>query len=82
MRLEQTIETAKKIGLPFLTRCAMRSDESDAGFPSDDFVEKEARKLEGCIRVVYAFLDPSTASISRAAFAHCSPFSVNRDFMR
>ena len=79
MRLEQTIETAKEFGLPFLTRCAMRTDES---FPSDDLVKKEARKLEGCIRVVYAFLDPSAASISRAAFAHCSPFSVNRDFMR
>lgn len=82
MRLEHTIETAKEIGLPFLMRCAMRIDESDGGFLSNDLVEKEARKLEGCIRVVYAFLDPSAASISRAAFAHCSPFSVNRDFMR
>ncbi|NOX41080.1 MAG: 8-oxoguanine deaminase [Alphaproteobacteria bacterium] len=83
VRLEDTIEAAKTIGLRFhATRGAMSIGESDGGLPPDQLVEAEDAILTDCIRVIDAFHDPSEGAMTRVGIAPCSPFSVSRELMR
>ena len=83
VRLEDTIEAAKTVGMRFQpTRGSMSIGESKGGLPPDSLVEDEAAILEDCIRVIDAFHDPSDGAMVRVSVAPCSPFSVSRDLMR
>lgn len=83
VRLEDTIEAAKSIGLRFqATRGAMSIGESDGGLPPDHLVEREADILEDSIRVVDQFHDAREGAMIRVGIAPCSPFSVSRELMR
>lgn len=83
VRLEDTIEAAKTIGVRFhATRGAMSIGESDGGLPPDHVVEKEPDIINDFIRVVDAFHDPSPGAMVRVALAPCSPFTVSTGVMR
>lgn len=83
VRLEDTIEAAKTIGLRFHpTRGAMSIGESDGGLPPDSLVEAEADILRDFVRVVDAFHDPSPGAMVRVGLAPCSPFSVSTGLMK
>ncbi|RIJ16888.1 8-oxoguanine deaminase [Henriciella mobilis] len=83
VRLEDTIEAARSIGIRFhATRGSMSIGEAQGGLPPDHLVEDEKAILEDCIRVIDAFHDPSDGAMVRVGVAPCSPFSVSRELMR
>jgi 8-oxoguanine deaminase len=83
VRLEDTIDAAKTIGIRFhATRGSMSIGESDGGLPPDAMCEKEADILNDCIRVIDVHHDAADGAMIRIGIAPCSPFSVSRELMR
>mgnify|MGYP002381962561 CR=1 FL=1 len=83
VRLEDTIEAAKTVGIRFHpTRGAMSVGESKGGLPPDSVVEAEPAILDDMVRVVDAFHDPRPEAMVRVGLAPCSPFSVSTALMR
>jgi cytosine/adenosine deaminase-related metal-dependent hydrolase len=83
VRLDDTVEAAREIGMRFhATRGAMSLGESAGGLPPDALVEDEAAILRDMRRVVETHHDARRYAMTRVALAPCSPFSVTRDLMR
>jgi cytosine/adenosine deaminase-related metal-dependent hydrolase len=82
VRLDDTIEAAREIGMRFhATRGAMSLGESKGGLPPDALCEDERDILRDMQRVVEAHHDPRRHAMVRVALAPCSPFSVTQDLM-
>ena len=82
-RLDDTIESAARIGLRFhASRGSMSVGRSAGGLPPDRLVENEAAILRDTQRLIETHHDASRFSMRRIVVAPCSPFSVSRDLMR
>ena len=83
VRLDDSIEAAKRVGLRFTaTRGAMSVGESQGGLPPDRLVENEAAILKETQRLLETYHDTSHGSMLNIAAAPCSPFTVSQDLMR
>ena len=82
-RLDDTIESATRIGLRFhASRGSMSVGRSAGGLPPDSLVENEAVILRDTQRLIETYHDASRYSMRRIVVAPCSPFSVSRDLIR
>ena len=82
-RLDDTIESAARIGLRFhASRGSMSVGRSAGGLPPDSLVENEASILRDTPRLIETHHDASRYAMQRIVVAPCSPFSVSRDLMR
>jgi cytosine/adenosine deaminase-related metal-dependent hydrolase len=82
-RLDDTIESAARIGLRFhASRGSMSVGRSAGGLPPDSLVENEATILRDTQRLIETHHDASRYAMQRIVVAPCSPFSVSRDLMR
>ncbi len=82
-RLDDTIESATRIGLRFhASRGSMSVGRSAGGLPPDSLVENEASILRDTQRLIETHHDASRYAMQRIVVAPCSPFSVSRDLMR
>jgi 8-oxoguanine deaminase len=83
VRLDDSIEAAKEIGMRFVaTRGSMSVGQSAGGLPPDSVVEKEDAILKETQRLIETHHDPSFGSMINVAVAPCSPFSVSTDLMK
>jgi 8-oxoguanine deaminase len=83
VRLDDSIEAAKEIGMRFVaTRGSMSVGKSQGGLPPDSVVEDEAAILKDSQRVIEAYHDATHGAMVNVGVAPCSPFSVSRDLMR
>ncbi len=83
VRLDDSIEAAKQIGMRFLaTRGSMSVGESAGGLPPDRVVETEPFILKESQRLIETYHDASHGAMTQVALAPCSPFSVSTDLMR
>jgi 8-oxoguanine deaminase len=83
VRLEDSIEGAKQIGMRFLaTRGSMSVGQSAGGLPPDTVVEQEDAILKDSQRLVEAWHDARHGAMLQVALAPCSPFSVSPALMQ
>ena len=83
VRLDDSIEAAKEIGMRFTaTRGSMSVGQSQGGLPPDRVVEKEDAILKDTQRLIEQFHNAQHGAMTHVAVAPCSPFSVSRDLMR
>jgi 8-oxoguanine deaminase len=83
VRLDDSIEAAKEIGMRFIaTRGSMSVGQSQGGLPPDAVVEREDAILKDTQRLIETHHDAGFGSMINVAVAPCSPFSVSKDLMK
>jgi 8-oxoguanine deaminase len=83
VRLDDSIEAAKEIGMRFVaTRGSMSVGQSQGGLPPDAVVENEDAILRDTQRLIETHHDASFGAMINVAVAPCSPFSVSQDLMK
>jgi 8-oxoguanine deaminase len=83
VRLEDSLEAAKAMGLRFTaTRGSMSVGQSKGGLPPDHVVEEEEDILSITQRLIENWHDASHGSMLHIAVAPCSPFSVSPALMK
>ena len=83
VRLEDSIEGAKAIGMRFMaTRGSMSVGQSAGGLPPDSVVEKEDAILKDSQRLIETWHSAAHGAMLQVALAPCSPFSVSPALMR
>jgi 8-oxoguanine deaminase len=83
VRLEDSIEGAKAIGMRFMaTRGSMSVGQSAGGLPPDRVVEKEDAILKDSQRLIETWHSAAHGAMLQVALAPCSPFSVSPALMR
>jgi 8-oxoguanine deaminase len=83
VRLDDSIEAARAIGMRFIaTRGSMSVGQSAGGLPPDRVVEREDAILADTERLITRWHDHTPGAMVQVAVAPCSPFSVSRDLMR
>jgi cytosine/adenosine deaminase-related metal-dependent hydrolase len=83
VRLDDSIEAAREIGMRFLaTRGSMSVGASQGGLPPDAVVEREDFILKDTQRLIETWHDATHGAMVQVGVAPCSPFSVSRDLMR
>jgi 8-oxoguanine deaminase len=83
VRLEDTIEAARELGVRFHpTRGAMTLAQSDGSFVPDDLVERDDAVLADCLRLLQSVHDPEAGSMLRIGLAPCSPFNASANLLR
>ena len=82
VRLEDSIEGAKAIGMRFMaTRGSMSVGQSAGGLPPDRVVEKEDAILKDSQRLIETWHSAAHGAMLQVALAPCSPFSVSPALM-
>ncbi len=83
IRLEDSIESSRDIGMRFLaTRGSMSVGQSQGGLPPDHVVENEAFILKESQRLIETWHDARHGAMTQIALAPCSPFSVSTNLMK
>lgn len=83
VRLEDSIEAAREVGMRFVaTRGSMSVGQSQGGLPPDRVVENEDAILKDSQRLIEAWHDASHGAMVQIALAPCSPFSVSPALMK
>ena len=83
VRLDDSIEASRQIGMRFVaTLGSMSVEQSQGGLPPDRVVEKEDFILKDTQRLIETYHDAAHGAMLNVAVAPCSPFSVSRDLMR
>ena len=83
VRLDDSIEAARQIGMRFTaTRGSMSVGQSAGGLPPDRVVEEEDVILKDTQRLIEQYHSAQHGAMTQVAVAPCSPFSVSRDLMR
>lgn len=83
VRLEDSIEGARAIGMRFVaTRGSMSVGASAGGLPPDSVVEQEDVILKDSQRLIETWHDARHGAMLQIALAPCSPFSVSPALMQ
>ena len=81
-KLDDEIQAATEIGLRLhASRGSMSLGASKGGLPPDEVVEDEASIINDSQRVIEAYHNPKTGSMTQVVLAPCSPFSVTKKLM-
>ena len=77
--IDLQVEEARAFGMrATITRGSMSFSTKDGGLPPENVVQDDDVVLADCERVARLYHDPSPGSMTRIAFAPCSPYAVHK----
>jgi 8-oxoguanine deaminase len=80
--IDVEVEEARAFGMrATITRGAMSFGVKDGGLPPDNVVQDDDVVLADCERVAKLYHDPAPGSMTRIAFAPCSPYAVHKPLL-
>ena len=76
------VEEARSMGVrATITRGSMSFSTRDGGLPPENIVQDDDVVLADCERVAKLYHDPQQGSMTRIAFAPCSPYAVHKPLL-